>query len=275
MADPIQAIILGIIQGLTEWLPISSSGHLALVQLSMGLKVPIFFDVVLHLGTLAAVIGVYRNELISILYSFKSIQLRNKNNGKKIMPDNRWGRRFLLLIILGMIPTALMGLGFRTLFEESFYNMWAIGLGFFISGSMILSTKFVRQGTNSIGKIDAILIGVGQGISIFSSISRSGATISFGMFRRIERSELVTFSFLLSIPAILGAGLYDLAFMNASSFAEIVKMPLEEYILGALSAAGVGYVSIKFLIKIINRGEFYLFSLYCFLIGSLIFVSLI
>lgn len=275
MADPIQAVILGVIQGLTEWLPISSSGHLALVQLTMGLQVPIFFDVVLHLGTLAAVIGVYRNELISILYSFKSIHLRNKNNGKKNMPDNRLGRRFLLLIILGMIPTALMGLGFRSLFEESFYNMWAIGLGFFISGSMILSTKFVRQGTNSIGKSDAILIGVGQGISIFSSISRSGATISFGMFRGIERSELITFSFLLSIPAILGAGLYDLAFMDASSFVEIVKMPIESYILGALSAAGVGYISIKFLIKIINRGDFYLFSFYCFLIGSLIFASLI
>jgi len=275
MADPIQAIILGIIQGLTEWLPVSSSGHLALVQLTMGLQVPIFFDVVLHLGTLAAVIGVYRNEVITILYSFKSIPLRNKNNGKKIMPDNRLGQRLLFLIILGMIPTALIGLGFKSLFEESFYNMWAIGLGFMISGSMILATKFARQGTNSIGKVDAILIGVGQGLSIFSSISRSGATISFGMFRHIERSELVTFSFLLSIPAILGAGLYDLVFMDTSSFAEIVKMPIESYILGALSAAAVGYVSIKFLIKIINRGEFYLFSFYCFLIGSLIFVSLI
>jgi len=275
MADPIQAIILGIIQGLTEWLPISSSGHLALVQLAMGLQVPIFFDIVLHLGTLAAVIGVYRNELITILYSFKSIHLRNENNDKKIMPGNRWGQRFLLLIILGMIPTALMGLGFRSLFEESFYNMWAIGLGFLISGVMILSTKFVKHGTNSIGKIDAILIGVGQGLSIFSSISRSGATISFGMFRRIERSELVTFSFLLSIPAILGAGLYDLAFMDTSSLTEIATMSIESYLLGALSAAAVGYVSIKFLIKIINRGEFYLFSFYCFLIGSLIFVSLI
>ena len=275
MIDAIQAIILGIIQGLTEWLPISSSGHLALVQLTMNLQVPIFFDVVLHLGTLAALIGVYRNELLSILQPIASIHSRNKENAKEVIKEDKWGRRFLLLIVLGMVPTALMGVGFRTLFEESFYSMWSIGLGFMISGVMILATKFVGHGTNTLGKVDAVLIGVGQGLSIFSSISRSGATISIGMFRRIERSELITFSFLLSIPAILGAGLYDLVLVDPVSLAGMASIPIESYILGTLSAAAVGYISIKFLISIINKGEFYLFSFYCFLIGSLIFVSLI
>lgn len=275
MIDAIQALILGIIQGLTEWLPISSSGHLALVQLAMNLQVPIFFDIVLHLGTLAAVIGVYRRELLSILKSFKFIHQRNGNNSEVELKNIRWGRRYLLLIILGMIPTALMGVGFRSIFEESFYSMWSIGLGFIISGAMIIVTKFIGKGRNSIGKVDAVLIGVGQGLSIFSSISRSGATISIGMFRHIERSELITYSFLLSIPAILGAGLYDLVFADNISQIEIIRIPIESYIIGTISSAAVGYVSIKFLISIVNKGEFYLFSFYCFLLGSLILVSLI
>jgi undecaprenyl-diphosphatase len=275
MIDVIQALILGIIQGLTEWLPISSSGHLALVQLAMNLQVPIFFDIVLHLGTLAAVIGVYRRELLSILKSFNFIHQRNGNNSEVELKNIRWGRRYLLLIILGMIPTALMGVGFRSIFEESFYSMWSIGLGFIISGAMIIVTKFIGKGRNSIGKVDAVLIGVGQGLSIFSSISRSGATISIGMFRHIERSELITYSFLLSIPAIPGAGLYDLVFADNISQVEIIRIPIESYIIGTISSAAVGYVSIKFLISIVNKGEFYLFSFYCFLIGSLILVSLI
>ncbi len=275
MIDAIQALILGIVQGLTEWLPISSSGHLALVQLAMNLQVPIFFDIVLHLGTLAAVVGVYRYELLSILKSVKSIHRKNNFKNEVELKSIKWGRRYLLLIILGMIPTALMGIGFRSIFEESFYSMWSIGWGVIISGAMIFVTKFIGKGANSIGKIDAVLIGVGQGLSIFSSISRSGATISIGMFRHIERTELITYSFLLSIPAILGAGFYDLVFADNLSQVEIYQIPLESYIIGTLSAAAVGYASIKFLISIINKGEFYLFSFYCFLIGSLIFVSLI
>ena len=162
MIDAIQALILGIVQGITEWLPISSSGHLALVQLAMNLQVPIFFDIVLHLGTLAAVIGVYRRELLSILKSIKSIHQNDSNYSEEEAKSNKWGKRYLLLIILGMIPTALMGIGFRSVFEESFYSMWSIGLGFIISGAMIFVTKFIGKGTNSIGKIDAVLIGVAQ-----------------------------------------------------------------------------------------------------------------
>jgi undecaprenyl-diphosphatase len=275
MIDAIQALILGIVQGLTEWLPISSSGHLALVQLAMNLEVPIFFDIVLHFGTLAAVIGIYRRELLGILKSIKPIGKNNRDStGVKLMSIKR-GRRYLLLIILGMIPTALIGVGFRSIFEESFYSMWSIGLGFIITGAMIFVTKFIDKGTNSIRNIDAVLIGIGQGLSIFSSVSRSGATISIGMFRHIERSELITFSFFLSIPAIVGAGLYDLVFADSVSQVEIYQIPIESYIIGTFTAAIVGYVSIKFLINIINKGEFYLFSFYCFLLGSLILVSLI
>ncbi|HZD34074.1 MAG TPA: undecaprenyl-diphosphate phosphatase [Nitrososphaeraceae archaeon] len=273
MIDAIQALILGTVQGVTEWLPISSSGHLALIQLVMNLQVPIFFDIVLHLGTLAAVIGIYRSELLTILKSV--ILIRRKNDAKEDLKSIKWGRRFLLLIILGLIPTALMGVAFRSIFEESFYSMWSLGLGFIISGVMIIATKFVNKGTKSMGRVDAFLIGIGQGLSIFSSISRSGATISIGMFRHVERSELITYSFLLSIPAIIGAGLYDLVFADNTSQVEILSIPLESYIIGILSAGAVGYVSIKFLINIINRGEFYLFSFYCFLLGSLILVSLI
>lgn len=275
MIDAIQALILGIVQGVTEWLPISSSGHLALIQLVMDLQVPIFFDIILHFGTLAAVIGIYRRELLTILKSVILIHRKKGYNTQEDVKSIKWGRRFLLLIILGLIPTALVGVAFRPIFEESFYSMWSLGLGFIVSGVMIIVTKFIGKGTKSVGKVDALLIGVGQGLSIFSSISRSGATISIGMFRHIERSELITYSFILSIPAIVGAGLYDLVFADSISQVEILKIPLESYIIGTLSAGAVGYISIKFLINIINKGEFYLFSFYCFLLGSLILVSLI
>ena len=124
MIDVVQALILGIVQGLTEWLPISSSGHLALVQLAMDLEVPIFFDIVLHFGTLTAVIGIFRRELLGIIKSVKPIGKKNRDStGVELRRINR-GRRYLLLIILGMIPTALIGIGFRSIFFDSFYIMW-------------------------------------------------------------------------------------------------------------------------------------------------------
>lgn len=262
----LQAIILGIIQGLTEWLPVSSSGHLALVQLAMELQVPVFYDAVLHLGTLTGVFAIYRKDIAGVV---KSIAGRDRADGA--YPR---GRKMLWFIVLGTIPTAAIGLAFRSFFEYSFYDPLSIGAGFIITGAFLLITLFLKAGNKKLGPADAMLIGVGQGLSIFSSISRSGATVAAGMFRGVEREQLVRFSFLLSIPAILGAALIDVISAEEQQRADLYSIGIESYVIGAAISALVGYASIRVLIKLVVRGRFYLFAFYCFAIGIATFFLL-
>lgn len=186
--DIFQAIILGIVQGLTEWLPISSSGHLALVQIAMDLEVPVFYDAILHIGTLAGVVAIYKKDIAGIMKSIFA-------PSKKIDGKYPQGRTMLWFIILGSIPTGIIGITFRSFFEYSFYDPFSISIGFIVTGVLVLITAFLKEGHKKLGPVDALLIGVGQGISIFSSISRSGATVTTGMFMGLEREQLVRYPF--------------------------------------------------------------------------------
>lgn len=266
--DILQAIVLGIVQGLTEWLPISSSGHLALVQLTMDLEVPIFYDVILHIGTLAGVFAIYHRDIAGILRStVASGKGSSKRKSIEEVAKYPQGRRMLWLIILGTIPTGIIGLAFRSFFESSFYDPVSIAVGFIITGALVLVTGLLKPGQKKLGSADAILIGIGQGISIFSSISRSGATLSAGLFRGVEREQLVRYSFLLSIPAILGAAAIDVVAMDEQQKAQLASIGAESYIAGMVVSAAVGYASIRILIKLVIKGKFYLFAFYCFAIG--------
>ena len=267
--DILQAIVLGIVQGLTEWLPISSSGHLALVQLAMDLEIPIFYDVILHIGTLAGVFAIYRRDIAGIMRStvaFGEGSSKRKSIEEEVAKYPQ-GRRMLWLIILGTIPTGIIGLAFRSFFESSFYDPVSIAVGFIITGALVLVTGLLKSGQKKLGSADAILIGIGQGISIFSSISRSGATLSAGLFRGVEREQLVRYSFLLSIPAILGAAAIDVVAMDEQQKAQLASIGAESYIAGTVVSATVGYASIRILIKLVIKGKFYLFAFYCFAIG--------
>jgi undecaprenyl-diphosphatase len=267
--DIFQAIILGIVQGLTEWLPISSSGHLALVQLAMGLKVPVFYDGILHLGTLLSVFVIYRKDIAGIL---KSVVPHNDRIVEGKYPQ---GRKMLWFIIIGTVPTGIIGVVFRSFFESSFFDPLSIAVGFIISGVFVIVTAFLKAGHKNLGQVDAILMGVGQGISIFSSISRSAATISTGIFRGVEREQLVRFSFLLSIPAILGAVIIDAIFTQEQMGTEdIHSISVASYVIGASISAIVGYASIRILIRLVTRGRFYIFAFYCFAIGIATFFLL-
>jgi undecaprenyl-diphosphatase len=277
MIDVLQAIILGIVQGLTEWLPISSSGHLAILQLAMGLKVPIFFDLILHIGTLTGVIAIYKRDIISIIssiFAFFRLYLRFDNQDVPRYSINKSDVELIKLLILGMIPTGAIGILFKSFFEYSFYNTNAIVIGFIVTGILVLATRFLKSGNKKLGNADALLIGMGQGLSIFSSISRSGITLSIGMFRGLKKDSLIKYSFLLSIPAILGASIFDLAGANNDAIAQMYAIPITSYVVGALLSAVVGFVSIKFLIRVINNELFYLFSFYCFAIGLVTFLRL-
>lgn len=174
----------------------------------------------------------------------------------------------LWFIILGIVPTGIIGMTFRSFFEYSFYDPFSIAIGFIVAGVFILITAFLKAGHKKLGPVDAVLIGVGQGASIFSSISRSGATVATGMFTGIEREQLVRHSFLLSIPAILGAATIDALLAQDLRGAEDIHfIGIESYAIGAAISAIVGYASIRILVGLVIRGKFYIFAFYCFAIS--------
>ena len=263
--DIVQSLILGIVQGITEWLPISSSGHLALTQLLLNIHVPIFFDLILHIGTLAGLIGFYRTDLSMI---FRSIFYPRSMDYQ----DVKVYRNLLMLIIIGTIPTAVIAFALKSLFEFSFYDFFLLSVGFFISGIFIYITKFFKKGTKDINRLDAFLIGIAQGFSVFSSISRSGITISLGMMRQINHSQLVKFSFLLSIPAIIGGSVFDFLLMDDTQLSRIGEIHISSYVIGFVSSAIVGYLTIKLLIDIVNRGKLYYFAYYCLALATILLI---
>ena len=263
--DIVQSLILGIVQGITEWLPISSSGHLALTQLLLNIHVPVFFDLILHIGTLAGLIGFYRTDLSML---FRSVFYSRSMSLQAV----REYRNLLVLIIIGTIPTAIIAFALKSFFEFSFYDFFLLSIGFLISGIFVYITKYFKKGFKDINKIDAALIGVAQGFSVFSSISRSGITISLGMMRQIDHSQLVRFSFLLSVPAIIGGSVFDFVLMDSTQLSTIGEIPLISYIVGFLSSTIVGYLTIKLLIDIINRGKLYYFAYYCLGLAAILLI---
>jgi undecaprenyl-diphosphatase len=264
--DIFQSVILGVVQGITEWLPISSSGHLALTQLLLNIEVPIFFDLILHLGTLIGVVGFYRKDILGI---FKSV-IYPKSMDLDSIKENR---ELLIFIIVGTIPTAIIAFGLKSIFVYSFYSFFLLSIGFFISGIFILMTKYLKRGSKKIGYLDAIIIGIAQGFSVFSSISRSGITISIGMMRQIDHDRLVKYSFLLSIPAIIGGSLFDLLLMDETQLSQIEKINFSSYLTGFVFSGIVGYISIILLINIVKKGSLFYFSYYCFGLGAILLIA--
>jgi undecaprenyl-diphosphatase len=264
----LEVIVLGIVQGLTEFLPISSSGHLVILQNVFGLKEPdLFLDVSLHFGTLCAILIVFRREVFDLLrgvvfFSFYSL----KGAQSKIDEECRAMARLSGLIVVGLIPTALLGFFLRDLFTLFFGSLTAVGSLLVVTGTLLWFTRMTTQGTKETGSIslsDALIIGLVQGFAIAPGISRSGATIAFGLFRKLRGDSAVHFSFLLSIPAILGAMFmewenpffYDGAFLNV--------------VLGTISAALVGYICLRILISMVKKGQLYFFSPYCWTAGCI------
>jgi len=252
--DFIQTIILGLIQGFTEWLPISSSGHLVVTQKLMNLTIPVAFDVMLHVGTLMAVIVFFWKDLMKILKSIFTFNAKDENF------------KLAIYVIIGTIPTALIGVVFLKFFESLFFNIKAIGICFLITGFLVLISKF-KNNNKKLNWLSSFIIGVAQGVSIAPGISRSGSTISVGLLSGVKKSEVFLYSFLLSIPAIIGASILEnnKFILNDLGIYSVVGM-----IVSAIS----GYVAIKILHKVLLSEKFYIFSIYCFLLGILVLLVL-
>jgi undecaprenyl-diphosphatase len=270
----LEAIVLGIIQGLTEFLPVSSSGHLVLFQQLFGLKeAELFFDVCVHLGTLLAVMVVFRQEIKNIILAL--MRLISSTGSKKTIlqkiesdPD----LKMALLIVIGSIPTAVLGFLFRGIADRLFASAFIVGLMLMVTGLILWLTRWAatrveQPGADRLTSKNAFIIGVVQGVAIIPGISRSGSTISIALLLGIRREMAARYSFLLSIPAIIGAGL--LSFKEGLSQTD---QAIQISLLGAVAAALVGYGALKSLLHVVKKGRLHLFAPYCWMAGILAIV---
>lgn len=245
----LEAAILGLLQGLTEFLPISSSGHLVIAQHVLAVDDGgLFFEVLLHVATLAAVVAVYWRDIVDLI--------------KKPF------QKYTYLLIAATIPTGIIGLTFEDTFEKLFSSINIVGYMLFITGFILLLAEFVSRTFLSSSKftyLQSIIIGLGQGLAITPGISRSGTTIAVGLLVGLERKEAARFSFLLSIPAILGASVLE---ARDIVLADINTGLLLPYAVGAVVAGLSGYLAIKLLLGILNQGKLYYFSIYVWILGA-------
>ena len=275
-----QAAFLGVVQGMTEFLPISSSAHLVFAQYLMGFHKPLlFFDVMLHQGTLLALFVYFAADLAHIIRDsiygiFFLIRRKPLKQIAEMAPHSKWA----LGIIVAMIPTGLMGIFFKHWFESLFGSFRDLGIQMLITTALLVLTRFFPRGAASGGDrqngkgieqatyLDFLIIGVMQGIAIIPAISRSGATIAAALFLGIKRDDAFRFSFLISIPAILGAGLLEMK----DGFAGI-GMSWPALAAGFTTSAIFGFLSLFWLARVTRRGKLYLFGVYTFLFSLLVF----
>ena len=262
------SFLMGLVQGLAEFLPISSSGHLAIAQNLLGLEteVPVFFDVLLHLGTLLAVFVAYWKDICEIVVEFfRGVgDIVHHTTPKQVPP----ARRMILLIIVATLPLVVV-LPIHDKVQALGDNMVFVGAALVVTGFLLFACDLVRKGKKTAKNatlLDALVVGVAQAIATMPGISRSGMTITAGCFCGYERSFAVRFSFLMSIPAILGANVLSLvdAFKDGIIWAEV---PM--YMVGVITAAVVGYACIRLLKLIAEKGRFGAFSYYCWAVGLL------
>lgn len=275
--DMIQALILGLVQGLTEFIPVSSSAHLVLVPWALNWDRPgLLFDTMLHWGTLVAVLSYFWRDWIAIVRGFlRSLTTpgpwRNVAGGRLADPNSRlaWG------IILGTIPAVILGFLFKDFFENLFETPIAVAGFLLVTAALLIASEWLGRRMRDLSALnlpDALAIGLAQAAAIAPGISRSGATIAAGLGRGLTREAAARFSFLLSTPAIVGAGLLQILDALSGSGA---ALPLATIITGFVAAAVSGYLCIKFLLAYLRRGRLYVFAAYCAILGVAVLLSVV
>lgn len=248
----IQAIILGIVQGISEWFPISSSGHLVILEQIFKLKDNVMFDVFLHLGSLLVILLVFYKDIIKIIKAFFKFDFKSRDG------------KFALYIILGSIATGVIGYLFYDLFISFFSNLRVVSVALLITGGLLFLTQ-LRKRSRKLDFLDSILVGVAQGFALIPGISRSGATISTGLLSGVNKKEIAKFSFLLFIPAVIGALImeFDVTKFNSNLFPILI---------GTLCSIVVGYICLRLVLMIIYNKKFHYFAYYCFIVGFILLI---
>ncbi len=271
MLELLQAIVLGIVQGLTEFLPVSSSGHLLLGQYFLGLDQDRFglsFDVALHLGTLVAVVSFFWRDLLRMAFAFlRSFSHRDLANDAD--------QRMAYLIIASTVPAALIGFLFEGFFEKTVRSPWVVVFNFVLIGALFIVGEVVGRRTREASKLgfgEAVGIGFAQAAALVPGVSRSGATITLGLFLGLRREEAARFSFLMSVPIIAGAGGLELG--------EVISGGMDAaqtllFVVGFVTSAAVGYVTIRFLLNYLTNHSLRAFAFYRFGVAAVVAVLLL
>src|SRR3989339_194224 len=261
-------LILGIIQGLTEFLPVSSSGHLVIFTKLFGLETDLFFDALVHVATLLAVVIYFWKDIFAMAAGFisGSWQVLITRNFRKVYNESIQFK-LACLIMVATFATGVIGVSFQDYFEGWFDSISAVGWFLLLTGALLFLADRFGQGNrkeNDFTRVDALVIGAAQGAAIAPGFSRSGATISMALLRDLDKNLAARFSFILSIPAILGAVILqgkDLAGGTAFSFS---------YLLGFIAAFITGYLAIKIFIDLLQKAKLRYFAYYCFVVGLLV-----
>ncbi len=251
----IEAILLGVLQGITEFLPISSSGHLVIGQRLLGISTPgLTFEIAVHLGSLLSIVFVFWKDLIGILTSLRDYSTQ----------------KLILAIIVGTLPAVLVGLYLMDAVEAAFTSLTVVGIALLITGTALIFSRWSKTITNTVSPFSGLLIGVAQALAITPGISRSGATITTALFLGVDRSTAARFSFLLAIPAIIGAGLLQILdlFQNGNQ-----ALWNGAVWIGFISSFLTGIVALKILLSTLKSGKFHWFGVYCLLVGLLTLFS--
>ncbi len=259
--------LLGLIQGLTEFLPVSSSGHLVIGQHLLKLAEPsLLVDVVLHVGTLVPVLWLYRRDLWEMVLSLRHLPA----TGKRWADDG--ALRLVIGVVIGTIPTALAGVLLKSTFERLFSSTLAVGIALLCTGGILMLTRIRREipdgvePFHTLTPLRAVIVGCAQAAAITPGISRSGSTIAAGLLLGVEREMAARLSFVMSIPAILGAVALSLR------KAQLASGQVGLLVVGALAAAISGYLALRWVVHVVKKGEMHWFSYYLWPAGIAVLV---
>jgi len=263
----IQAILLGILQGVTEFFPVSSSGHLVLVQKLLGINGNVLtFDIYVHFGTLLAVLMVFRRSIINLISScfdgLKLIFINRISFGEVYKSSHEI--RVVSGILIGTLPAVFVGLAMENFIKSLFHSTVSVFAALLFTGCILIFTFFVREKQRHIGSVYGFIVGLAQALAIIPGVSRSGLTISMALFLGVKRKEAGEFSFLLSIPVILGATILALNDYIEAGFS---TLPWDVAIIGTLVSFVSGWISLVLLMRIIKYGEIGYFGFYCIVVS--------
>lgn len=262
--DLLQAILLGILQGVTEFLPVSSSGHLALARALLGknLEPGITFEIVVHFGSFCSIAVYYRNKIAEILIDlFASLTPASLKNGRYKRDANT---RLSFFILLSMIPAMIVGFTMKESIEALFVNPFFVSIMLIVTGTILFSTKFIKQPKKDVNAWRGLLMGVAQALAILPGISRSGSTISVGLFSGVNREKVANFSFLMVLPVLAGAMLLEAGDVMEKGIEPAAAAGLFG---GFLASFISGYIALSYLIVLLKREKFHYFSYYCWALG--------
>lgn len=269
--DILQAIIIGLVQGLTEFLPVSSSAHLIFTQQALGLSdVGLAFDVLLHVGTLVAVVAYFFSDIINMIKGFflSLIDLKDGKFMEEVRRDPY--KKLAWLTIIATIPVGIVGVLFNDLVESLFTGITVPAFFLLITGCLLYVSQRMNSGGIDLSNItlkEALIMGCGQALAVMPGLSRSGTTIAAGLFSGLDKEFAAKFSFILSIPAILGAGVFQLKDLSGGN------VEIEACIAGFIVAVISGYLAISVLLKLIREKSLDIFAYYCWIVGAVILVG--